>query len=164
MNTDQLNVCLRNIPIFCGTWASDELSHLKMKKHPYCIVANTDLKTGKGKNWVGFYVEKGSIDFFDTYGRDVLPCFKYFLNKRRKYKYNKKRIQSYGSSVCGEYCIYFLYQRYKGLSMSQIVNKFSNNSLLNDYYIKVWMRNKFGKCSIKGPGGQICQSYNCSQH
>ena len=120
MDTLQINRCLKCVPILCGTFACDELSALINKKRPFCFVANTDKKTGKGEHWTAFFMEKDCIEFYDTYGRDLLPCFKYFVGKR-KYKYSKKRVQSYGSSVCGQHCIYFLYQRAKGQSMQKIL-------------------------------------------
>lgn len=165
MNTHQINSCLQSTPTFYGTFASDDLSPLIRKKRPFCFVANTDKKSGKGKHWVAFYVDKNCIEFYDTYGRDLLPCFKYFVRKR-KYIYNKKRVQSFGSTVCGHHCIYFIYQRQRGQSMQKIVQIFTKNCLLNDSNVRDWVISKFADCSPKNncKSGQNCKSYNCLYH
>ena len=49
-----------------------------------------------------------------------------------KGEHNKIQLQSAFSTVCGQYCIYFLYHRCRKRSMSTIVNSFVNDKLRND--------------------------------
>ena len=55
------------------------------------------------------------------------------------YKYICSRLQAESSNVCGHYCIYFVLQRIKGRSMSDIVldfnisNLYANDQLVYDF-------------------------------
>ena len=49
-----------------------------------------------------------------------------------EWEHNKIQLQSAFSTVCGRYCIYFLYHWCRKRSMSSIVNSFVNNKLRND--------------------------------
>ena len=44
-----------------------------------------------------------------------------------EWEHNKTQLQSAFSTVCGQYCIYFLYHRCRRRSMSSIVNSFEND-------------------------------------
>ena len=58
-----------------------------------------------------------------------------------------KKMQSNFSNVCGLYSLFFLHQRFKGVSMNQIVNTFSAfNVYPNDSYIIQFISPTFGNC------------------
>ena len=52
-----------------------------------------------------------------------------------EWEHNKIQLQSAFSSVCGQYCIYFLYHRCGIRLMSSIVNSFVNDKLRNDQLV-----------------------------
>ena len=56
---------------------------------------------------------------------------------------NKIQLQSAFSTVCGQYCIYFLYHRCRKRSMSTIVNSFVNDKLRNDQLVYDFVRRKY---------------------
>ena len=64
-----------------------------------------------------------------------------------KLVFNNKKMQSNFSNFCGLYSLFFLHQRFKGVSMNQIVNTFSAfNVYLNDSYIIQFISRTFGNC------------------
>ena len=57
---------------------------------------------------------------------------------------NKRQIQSLGSDVCGQYCIYYLSKRAVNQTMNQIINVFNEDRRRdNDIYVLDYVHNKF---------------------
>ena len=127
---------------FCGVFAADMLPK-SLNTFPCGFVANTDPSTELGTHWVAFYFssrEKG--EFFDSYGHPP----EYYGESFKFYKpeiWNKCKIQSSWSEVCGQYCIFYLYQKSQGYSMSKIVNMFTNDTNLNDCNVACYVRKHF---------------------
>jgi hypothetical protein len=107
-------------------------------RYPCGFVANTDPSSGLGTHWVAFYFpseEKGEL--FDSYGNAPeynRKSFGDFL-KSSEWDFNRRKLQSARSDVCGQYCIFYLSHRVRGQSMSNIVHLFNNDTVLN--YTKV---------------------------
>ena len=127
---------------FCGVFAADELPE-KIDTFPCGFVVNTDPSTEPGTHWVVFsFPSHGEGEFFYSYGyppEDYGEPFK-------SYKigiWNKRKIQSSWSEVCGQYCIFYLYHRSRGYSMNKIVNLFSSNTELNDCNVACYVKKHF---------------------
>ena len=60
-----------------------------------------------------------------------------------EWEHNKIQLQSAFFSVCGQYCIYFLYHRCMKRLMSSIVNSFVNDKLRNDQLVYDFVRRKY---------------------
>ena len=60
-----------------------------------------------------------------------------------EWEHNKIQLQSVFSTVCGQYCIYFLYHRCRKSSMSSIVNSFVNDELRNDQSVYDFVRGNY---------------------
>lgn len=123
-----------------GVFPSDHLPQ-NIKK-PAFIVANTDKSNEPGTHWVAFYVPvRGPIEYFDSFG--MAPRNKYFKKflkeqsqKKKQAIWNRKRLQSDFTSVCGHYCCVYLHHRCMGRSMASFVGKFnSKNYKENDLKI-----------------------------
>lgn len=81
-----------------------------------CAIVNTDPSYEPGTHWVAFFldssVEPNVLEFFDSYGLPPtaydlkLPSFTHSL-----LLVNQSTLQSYSSSVCGHYCLLYLYLR-----------------------------------------------------
>ena len=70
--------------------------------------------------------------------------FGWFMNRNAvEWEHNKIQLQSAFSTVCGQYCIYFLYHRCRKRSMSTIVNSFVNDKLRNDQLVYDFVRRKY---------------------
>ena len=131
---------------FKGVFASDTCPRTLQRGR--CYVINTDPVTFPGRHWVCVYVPqgKGSVEYFDSYGRPptTVPGIANVL-RNRNVIHNTKQIQSLYSDVCGHYCIYFLKQRCVGRSMHHIVNKFTDDPRRNDKYVERLIRPLFVK-------------------
>lgn len=102
---------------------------------PAAIVANTDPHSQPGSHWVAMYLDNdGHCVYFDSYG--VPPGIPQHLNRIRKnsrsYTWNTRHLQSFGSKVCGQYCIMFLHYMARGYTLQQFCKMFSNNQDHND--------------------------------
>lgn len=133
MNTDQLERIISSQVIksrkvkFLGVFPHDHTQFLvanTLAAHtfPICFLSNTQPSTKSGEHWVAFYYSsEHSPEFFDSYG---LHPSVYEFNFTPKI-YNKRCLQKLDSNVCGQYCVYFLYQRVRGKSLQEIVAPFS---------------------------------------
>ena len=72
---------------------------------------NSDPSSSPGTHWLACVKAPGSVlEFFDSYGHP--PSFYHFsFPSNLSILYNHDPLQSVYSSVCGHYCIYFLYFR-----------------------------------------------------
>ena len=107
MNTLQLKRALEHNTftkkIFGGVFAADELPKT-FDTFPYGFVANTDPSTEPGTHWVVFYFpSRENGEFFDSYG---YPPEHYGFESYKIETWNKYKLQSSWSNVCGHYCIF----------------------------------------------------------
>ena len=107
---------------YLGVFALDQIP-LTPLHFPCAYVANTDPSTLPGTHWVAFYLDSPTqLTFFDSYG--CTPQFYNFalspdLNSIHS---NSYPIQQLHTSVCGQYCIYFLYHRSRCTPLSTIIS------------------------------------------
>ena len=151
MNTFQLTQVLTKDPVtsesFSGVYACDQLSSIEINEYPKSFVVNTDPMVLPGTHWIAIYFnEQMKGEFFDSYGNQPIHYNKHFLDFMNRnaveWQHNKIQLQSAFSTVCGQYCIYFLYHRRKR-SMSSIVNSFVNDKLYNDQLVYDFVRRKY---------------------
>ena len=134
MNNLQLESILRPLlgESFGGVWPSDLLP-IRVDKRPCYLVVNTHDQTREGEHWVGMIIEaeQGKSSFFDSYGH--APDFAFypksfttFLTRNSdEIRYNKLQVQDDYSSACGAHVIFFLCQRFKGLSFQEVMRLYS---------------------------------------
>ena len=149
MNTAQKIHALEQNPVtskkFCGVFPSNKLPQT-IDRYPCGFVANTDPSSGPGTHWAAFYFpseERG--EFFDSYGHApeyYRKSFGDFL-KSRASDFNRRKLQSAWSDVCGQYCIFYLSHRARGQSMSNIVHLFNNDTILNDTKVSQFVKRHF---------------------
>ena len=142
MNNIQLESYLKkyHAQVVCA----DDLPVLSIRLKNQIWIVNTDKCGGKGLHWVTFYCpKKGPLEFWDSLGYPPKYYHQRFQNiliaSGSSYKYICSRLQAESSNVCGHYCIYFVLQRIKGRSMSDIVLDFNisylyaNDQLVYDF-------------------------------
>ena len=127
MNTRQVRTQLQRLPVrHVGVYASDRLPADTTLPPSTALVVNTDPHNERGEHWVAFYVDTDGrrMEFFDSFGRPPhQPAFQSFLkrNHRLPYVYNRRGLQGPDTSVCGHYCLGYLYCRSHGLTMQDFV-------------------------------------------
>ena len=142
--------------IFGGVFAADELPKT-FDTFPYGFVANTDPSTEPGTHWVAFYFpsrDKG--EFFDSYG---YPPEHYGLESYEIETWNKYKLQSSWSNVCGQYCIFYLYRKSRGYSMSKIVNLFTDSTSINDCNVACYVKKHFNVVVVENQ--PVCGLNQC---
>ena len=131
MNTSQIEFILKRLVAppfkFLGVFARDKIPHVR--SFPSCFVSNTRDSNHHGEHWVAFiYHSPSSVEFFDSY---ALPPSAYGFNIQASIL-SHKTLQALSSSVCGEYCILYLFCRSHGVSLTRFLSKFSSDLHWND--------------------------------
>lgn len=144
MNTHQIHHILSNEPTtrksFRGVYASDRLP--KNPPKPAALVANLDPHNLGGSHWVAFYLpSKGPAEYYDSYGTLPIPPFEKLLG--HNYRRSIRTLQSPFSTVCGQYCIFFILKRCNGQSMHDIISSFGEDVTENDFILNYYIKNRF---------------------
>lgn len=157
MNTVQLETILKHIlgQDFCGVYAADQLPG-QIVHRPCYIVANTDDSHQAGEHWVGIVcLEDEKCIFFDSYGYG--PDFNYYpasfmrflTSVSNEIQYNTRQVQHPLASTCGPHVIYFFAQKKMGLSLPEIMRKYSNDLKKNDSLVSKYAKKYVSRVSTR---------------
>ena len=99
-----------------GVFARDELPELSREIRPWCLILNTDPKDQPGTHWLALYAPiTGGIKLIDSFGLSPriysLDCLDPL--------HLSFSLQSPSSSVCGHYCIVYIYLRSRNNSLDR---------------------------------------------
>ena len=128
-------------PHFLGTFARNVMPTCVVP--PFSLVCNTDPNTETGEHWIAVHVdEEGNGEYFDSYGLPPLQdAFENCLNRHCKtWTWNDRQIQQLASTVCGQHCIFYLTQRYLGLSLQEIRSFFTEDFRDNDRIVESYVK------------------------
>jgi len=134
---------------FCGIFASDNVPK-KLKNHGFIIV-NTDVKSGPGKHWYAVVRLGDVLECFDSLG--VTPQRKHFLYSHFTFRglkhitFNITPVQPITSTQCGEFVLYYLFERYHNLdyNFDDLLNViFVEEESNNNDNVLVFVRNQNG--------------------
>ena len=154
MNTSQLQCCVNCDPTLHGhvtVCAADRLPK-RIEHYPHGFIVNTDTFSQTGTHWCAIFIRDDKYgEFFDSYGKGpgyYNSYFSIFLRENTtSFAFNEKRIQSNQSNVCGLYCLFYLHQRFKGLSLIKVNQMFSaTNFELNDSFISRLISRLYSHC------------------
>ena len=149
MNTAEINQVMNSMQTtkhnYMGTFPSDKLP--VPTRFPSCFIANLDSSNQPGSHWVAVYLTKtGKAEFYDTYARQPPPIFKEYLESNFSVlRINQRQTQSFGTSVCGQHCIYFLYHRCCGRKMDTILLSLRKDTVDNDISVCDWVNSNFNE-------------------
>ena len=142
MNTQQIECILRTDryvgPIFRGVYPLDKIVPFDIG----ACVMNTSPSTEISGHWVAIYATKNEIEFFDSYGSDPPTKLKKIW-QNKTWSSNPIMLQSPLSSVCGQYCLYYLLYRARNYSMASILMDFDTDVDYNDEFVHEFMENRF---------------------
>lgn len=146
MDTIQLAQILSSDPqaaqIFYGVRPCNHLpSHVN--KVPSCMIVNSDPSWKSGAHWLAIYIDENrNVEFFDSYGRDPETyrlIFDFLKRHGETWKLNKRQLQGHLSSTCGQFCLYFLLWRSRGISFEKILSSFGNSLDANDILVTAFV-------------------------
>jgi hypothetical protein len=134
---------------------------------PSCCIANTDPEGKPGQHWVGFFInDSNEGEFFDSYGLPptLFPEFHRFLtlNCPNSFTWNDKTLQGIGSLSCGQYCVFYLFHRWKNIPMNTILGAFCTDKAANDCLVADWINERYDldtQCHM-GDKTQTCIAKN----
>ena len=117
---------------FLGVFSIDTLP----KRIPinYFLICNTDTSSGPGIHWFAlFRASKSNLECFDSLGvntakQQILRAINF--SGVKKLKFNESQLQPNNSSLCGQFSIYFLFERLHNLDYKfhELLNElFSDN-------------------------------------
>ncbi|MBM3938634.1 MAG: hypothetical protein FJ333_08300 [Sphingomonadales bacterium] len=114
---------------FEGIFSYDTIpKHFKNRNF---IIVNTDISSGPGKHWFCIVKNNGMIECFDSLG--VTTAKQSFLRNHFAIRgithvtFNVTPVQPLDSTLCGQFVLYFLFERYHNLDMTF-------DDLLNDIF------------------------------
>ena len=152
-----------------GVFPSDRIPDLSVItcKRAYALIVNLDKSGWPGSHWVALYLPKrhnAIAEYFDSYGQPPTePNFLTLLCKYKGYVYNNIALQSPYSSVCGQYCLFYLCHRARKHSFELIRGMFHNlnmhaNEVGENKYVKRYFRTNLKLFDIAFIGQQIAVS------
>lgn len=129
---------LKLLKNFIGCYPVD-LQPKNLKKE-FSIIFNLSKHNELGTHFVAISNQKNTFVYFDSLGK---PCtnnmLKSFIKaniKRKEYSYNRKKVQSDGSTFCGIFCLGFLLSQENKIPMNEFMKIFCKTNLrLNDEII-----------------------------
>ena len=143
MDSHQISHALKSrhdVPpnIFKGTYALNQLPSTLTP--PFGLVFNTEPLPLDGQHWIALFCPtKGIVEYFDTSGNPPLDTeslrqLKLAISSREGCRliFSNRQIQNMCTSVCGEYCVLFLYCRMMGMSFIDFLCCFSDSKLMNN--------------------------------
>ena len=139
LNSKYLNSILNCIPSFIGCYSEDEVDKLVFGKLPCFLIVNIDSSNMPGSHWIALGIFQKHIEVFDSLGFNIfnwsrVPCslisFIHRLSVTRKIIISE-RVQPDTSTLCGFYCLFYLFLR-KTKSMRAILSFFNTELSLND--------------------------------
>jgi hypothetical protein len=102
------------------------------------LVVNLDPSYMSGSHWIAICLKTGpgSInEYFDSYGLEPPQKIKQYLGAN--YIRQTRQLQGFHSTICGQWCIFYIWRKCQGYSLSEITNKFhgktkkENDKLVN---------------------------------
>ena len=121
------------------------LDQLEKPTFPSAYDINSDPSSEPGEHWVAVYFDKrGRGEYFDSYRlpRTLIDLDSYMdAYSLSGWIYNRKTLQTYFSSFCGRYCVYFILFCCRGVPLHAIVSDFMSNLTENDRSISRFIHN-----------------------
>lgn len=106
----------------------------QIQHRPAVYIVNSQPNSKPGKHWFVIYFPRvGPAEFFDSLGHGP-GYYSWRLNRYLQkhgvyYMRNPSRVQQVGTKNCGQYCIYYIYQRCLGRCMKDIMSDFDMKDL-----------------------------------
>lgn len=154
MNAAKIREALDGNPItrkiFRGVFSADTVPSA-FDSYPSGCVVNTDEASGPGAHWIALYqCQPGVVETFDSFGKDFSTYSPHLANvlKANRIISQPCQLQSNCSTVCGQYCCFFLLRRACSETYADIVHLFTDFRKANDIMVCQYVNHYF---TIKTP-------------
>lgn len=129
--------------------------------YPSCFIANTDVSGRPGRHWIAFYFESPfHIEFFDSFGHTPSA----YAFPLLCHAHNSLQLQSDFSLVCGQFCIFYLYYRSRGLSLKNIQSMLCpTQQVYNDIKVNCFSHKLFDLPHLFNFAPCYCKQSCCSR-
>ena len=141
MNSQGLkSYCLKHSHIkpYFGGVVPKNLIPISLRRKPIFYIVNTAASYENGQHWVVLWFDHNTIEYFDSLGSppSELEIERSLSWHGPDYVYNSTEVQGHLTKTCGQFCLFYIYFKARGLSMTEIVAKFNKNYILNDVKVK----------------------------
>lgn len=142
MQEKKINLQLKNVKNYLGSYAIDELKEIKIDDHPCFVIINLGIRASVGSHWIAIAFYLNEIYICDSLG-GLLPDenfpkqlvdFLDIITSTRKF-HMTKRLQQLNSMTCGAYCVFFVKQMSKNNSFCNFLSHFTSDKKQNDNII-----------------------------
>ena len=139
MNTIEIARVMHMAPDFRGVVSSCDFDSFK-KYEVVGFISNTDPHNKAGQHWIGVYKKGDTVEFFDSFGRDINEFAEPFASIMKDFTSgfqlitNKKQYQNSLYDTCGRWTYYFIISRICG-----VVNfdEFTQDTFANELELSV---------------------------
>lgn len=142
MNTEEITSVLKQdryvSPIFRGVYPINRLP----SSRDGAYVINTAPDSHPGLHWVSVLVKGDTAEYFDSYGGEPSNRLRRWA-KKRSWMSNPIPLQSPLTSVCGQYCIYYLLHRARGIALNTMLMDFGADVDDNDKLVYDFVEDRF---------------------
>ena len=142
MNSQQLITILKRdrytAPFFRGVFPINRLPPIQEGLY----VVNTAPHTHPGLHWIALFVKNDTIEYLTVMEEILHPrCDDGGKNKR--WMSNPIPLQSPLTSVCGQYCVYYLLHRARGIDMTTLLMDFGADVDDNDKLVYDFVQDRY---------------------
>ena len=137
MNNWEISTLMRTHPstrsMFGGVYAKNTLPSVARDRKPVGYIVNTEEDWKMGEHWICLYFPlNGLPEYFDSFNFKPLAEFEFILGNTYRLPHSRiPSLQNYNTTVCGQYCLYYLCMRY--------VFNFSMDDILRELlYLKMY--------------------------
>ena len=104
---------------FRGVYAIDEMKSIKTVSYPSSFVINLDLSYKPGSHWVAVYFDKNGVaEYFDSFAHYPPHKVVHFLcSHAKRWQYNCMQVQELYTMTCGQFVVFYIYQKSRGLML-----------------------------------------------
>ena len=137
---------------FRGVYATDEIKSIKTVSFPSSFVVNLNPSNKPGSHWVAVYFDKNGVGkYFDSFGSYPPHKVVHFLCSHAKgWQYNCMQVQELYTMTCGQFVVFYIYQKSQGLTLEVILHKYcsTHNKLRNDLLVRDFVKLHYLGCSL----------------
>ena len=129
---------------FRGVYAVDEMKSIKTVSYPSSFVINLDPSYKPGSHWVSWYCDKNGVgEYFISFACYPPHEVVHFLRSHAKGRqYNHMQVQELYTTTCGQFAVFYIYQKSQGLTLEVILCKYfsTHNKLRNDLLVRDFVK------------------------